>query len=150
MTKAVTSKERVKAVCVGTFGSLTVQAETLLDAIIDAFGDLEDMYQDNAICAMRRQDYFAMIRALSNTESLFGKKPEDVLGFKVAFCSKATTPVVGDFRYLHLNFDCPPLYDTDKDVTTRNRLFTLNHWFDVQIRLRSAFRLAKKAVVSGG
>jgi HK97 family phage major capsid protein len=120
-----------------------VEGDTMLNAIINAFGDLEDAYQDNARCCMRRQDYFAMIRTLSNnSESLYGKKPEDVIGFPVIFCAKATVPVVGDLRFLHENFDMAPLYDTDKDVSTGNRLFVLTHVYDIWPRLKSAFRLA--------
>lgn len=120
-----------------------VEGDTMLDAIINAFGDLEDAYQDNARCVMRRQDYFAMIRTLSNSsESLYGKKPEEVIGFPVTFCAKATVPVVGDIRFLHENFDMAPMYDTDKNVETGNRLFVLTHLYDIYPRLKSAFRLA--------
>ncbi len=120
-----------------------VTGATLLDAIVNAFGDLEDAYQDNARCVMRRQDYFAMIRELSNgSESLYGKKPEDIIGFPVVFCSRATIPVIGDIKYLHENFDQPPLYDTDKDVKKGNRIFALTHLYDIHLRMRSAFRLA--------
>lgn len=128
-----------------------VEGATMLDAIINAFGDLEDAYQDNARCVMRRQDYFAMIRELSNnSESLYGKKPEDVIGFPVVFCAKATVPVVGDLRFLHENFDMAPMYDTDKDVSTGNRLFVLTHVYDIYPRLKSAFRLAKVTPPVGG
>ena len=61
----------------------------------------------------------------------------------MVFCEKAVTPVVGDFKFLHINFDMAPLYDTDKDVSVGNRLFVLTHWYDIKVKLAAAFRLAK-------
>ncbi|MBQ8537831.1 MAG: phage major capsid protein [Clostridia bacterium] len=127
-------------------GVKSVTGSTMLDAILAAYGDLEDIYAPNARVVMRRADYIAMIRELANgAESLYGKKPEEIIGVPVVFCEKAVTPVVGDFRYLHMNFDMPPLYDTDKDVSVGNRLFVLTHWYDIKVKLAAAFRLATVA-----
>lgn len=121
-----------------------VEGANLFDAILNAYGDLEDIFVPNASVVMRRQDYIGMIKALSNNSTnLFDKKPEQILGIPVMFSSYATQPVVGDFRYLHRNFNAQPLYDTDKDVSTGNRLFVLTHWYDIQVKLASAFRRAK-------
>lgn len=122
-----------------------VEGTTMLDAILAAAGDLEDMYQGGACVVMRRQDYISMIRTMVGHENLFGRKPEDVIGYPVVFCEKATIPVVGDFRYLHLNFDGNNYFDTDKDVTKRLRYFTCNTEYDIHVVLRSAFRLAVTA-----
>ena len=119
-----------------------VEGETLLDAILAALGDLEDAYQAGACVVMRRQDYIGFLRTMANSDNLWGKKPEDVIGYPVIFCEKATIPVVGDLRYLHLNFDGDNYFDTDKDVTKRVRYFTCNAEYDIQVVLRSAFRLA--------
>lgn len=91
---------------------------------------------------MRRQDYIGFLRTMANSDNLWGKKPEDVIGYPVIFCEKATIPVVGDLRYLHLNFDGDNYFDTDKDVTKRVRYFTCNAEYDIQVVLRAAFRLA--------
>lgn len=126
------------------------EGETLLDAILAAYGDLEDVYSANASVVMRKLDYINMIRALANgAESLFGKKPEDIIGIPVDFCERAVTPVVGDFRYLHLNYDIAPLYDTDKDVKSGDRIFVLTHWYDQQVKMKAAFRKAKVAAAGG-
>ena len=122
-----------------------VEGADLLDAILAAAGDLEDVYQAGACVVMRRQDYYGFIRSLANAEALFGRKPEDVIGYPVIFCEKATIPVVGDFRYLHLNYDGDTYFDTDKDVTKRLRYFTCNAEYDIHVVLRAAFRLAKVA-----
>ncbi len=119
-----------------------VEGETLLDAILAAGSDLEDAYQPDACVVMRRQDYFGFIRNMVGDNPLFGRKPEDVIGYPVIFCEKATIPVVGDFRYLHMNFDGDNYYDTDKDVDKRLRIFTCTAEYDIQVVLRSAFRLA--------
>lgn len=125
------------------------EGSDMLEAIMAAYGDLEDIYAPNARVVMKRSDYIAMIRTLANgAESLYGKKPEEIIGIPVIFCEKATQPVVGDFRYLHLNYDVPPLYDTDKDVSTGNRLFVLTHWYDVKVKLAAAFRRAKVTVAT--
>ena len=127
-------------------GIKEVTGKTMLDAIMACYADLEDPYTSNARVVMRRVDYVNMIRDLANgAESLFGKKPEEVIGLPVVFCSKATQPVVGDFKYLHQNFNSAPLYDTDKDVDSGIRLFVLTHWYDIKVRLSSAFRRAKVA-----
>lgn len=127
-----------------------VQGATMLDAIMNAYADLEDMYIPNARVVMTRMDYIAMIRDLANgSEALFGKKPEDIIGIPVIFCAKATQPVVGDFSFLHLNFNAAPLYDTDKDVSVGNRLFVLTHWYDIRVKMSAAFRRAKITVQGG-
>ena len=119
----------------------TVTGSDLLDTIIKAFGDLEDAYQDDACCVMRRQDYYAEIRKLANSEALFGKKPEDVIGYPVVFCEKATIPVVGDLGYLQENFDAAPWLDSDKDVKAGVRLMTETCLMDIKRRMNAAFRL---------
>ena len=121
-----------------------IDGSNLIDTIIDAFGDLEDVYQAGAAVCMRRQDYYKAIRVLANgAESLFGKKPEDVIGYPVIFCDRATTPVVGDFAYLQENFDCPPWMDSDKDVKLGLRLMTETAVYDIKRLLNAAFRLVK-------
>lgn len=126
-----------------------VEGTTLLDAIMAAYADLEDAYVANAAVVMTRGSYIGMIRSLANSaESLYGKKPEEIIGIPVIFCSKATQPVVGDFRFLHLNYNAPSLYDTDKDVKVGNRDFVLTHWYDIRVKLSSAFRRAKVSAVS--
>lgn len=128
-----------------------VEGDTLLDAILAAAADLEDVYQAGACVVMRRQDYIGFVRTLAGSEALWGRKPEDVIGYPVIFCEAAKIPVVGDLRYLHMNFDGDNYYDTDKDVTKRLRIFTCNTEYDIQVVLRAAFRLAKvKAALPGG
>lgn len=124
-----------------------VEGANMLDAILAAYGDLEERYVPKAKVIMRRIDYIAMIRSLANgAESLFGKKPEEVIGLPVIFCSKATQPIVGDLSYLHLNYNVQSLYDTDKNVDEGTRIFVLTHWYDFRFRLTSAFRRAKVTV----
>ncbi|GMC01784.1 phage major capsid protein [Enterococcus thailandicus] len=125
-----------------------IEAETLFESIIQAAADLEDNFAENAVVAMRKADYYSMIKDLANgAESLFGKKPEEVLGYPTVFIDKAVTPVVGDFSYSHYNYDINALYEQDKNVKTGMHSFVVTAWFDHQIKLASAFRLAtvKKA-----
>lgn len=125
-----------------------VYATTMLDAILAAYGDLADFFAEGARVVMRRTDYIAMIRELVNdSESLFGKKPEEVIGIPVTFNDRAAIPVIGDFRYAHLNYDIGATYDVAKDVDTGMYMYVLTAWGDHKIKLASAFRLAKVGTV---
>lgn len=123
-------------------GIATVNGETMLDAILGAYGSLEDFYRPHAVCVMRAVDYMAMIRTLNGDGDLYGRKPQEILGFPVVFCEKATTPVVGDFRFLHENFDIAGKYETDKNVRTGMHEFVLTNWIDIRIKMAAAFRKA--------
>lgn len=121
-----------------------VTGNSMLNAIMACYADLEDAYIPNACVVMTRKDYIAMIKDLANgATALFGKTPEEVIGIPVVFCAKATQPVVGDFKFLHMNFNAAPLYDTDKDVASGTRIFVLTHWYDIRVRMTAAFRRAK-------
>lgn len=125
-------------------GIKEVEGDDLIQAIINAWADLPDAFSANAKCVMRRQDYYAAIRSLVNgADTLMGKKPEDVLGIPVVFNDRAVTPVVGDFSYSRQNYDIGTTYETDKDGKKGEYYFILTAWGDHQIRLKSAFRLAK-------
>ncbi len=120
-----------------------VKGTTMLEAIINAYGDLSDFYAQNATCVMRRSDYTAMITSLTNgAESLFGKKPEEVLGIPVVFNDRAVIPLVGDFRFSKQNYDINTIYETDKDGLNGKYYFIVTAWGDHRIKLKSAFRLA--------
>lgn len=125
-----------------------VEGDDLIQAVINAWADLPEMFAGNASAVMRKQDYYAAIRKLANgAADLWGKKPEDVLGIPVVFNDRAVTPVVGDFRYSRQNYDVGAIYETDKDAKKGEYYFVLTAWGDHRIRLKSAFRLAK---VKGG
>ncbi|MBO6269467.1 MAG: phage major capsid protein [Clostridium sp.] len=121
----------------------TVTGTDLIAAIINAWADLPEAFAANARCVMRKQDYYAAIRTLANQNStLWGKKPEDVIGIPVTFNDRAAIPVIGDFRYSKQNYDIGTIYETDKDAKKGEYYFVLTTWGDHQIRLKSAFRLA--------
>lgn len=118
--------------------------ETLYKAIKAAIADLHEDYRENAKIVMRYQDYSDMIETLANgNATLYAAQPEQVLGKPVVFCDSAVDPVVGDFSYSHFNYDLDALYDRDKDVKTGIEQFVVTAWFDHQIKLKSAFRIAK-------
>ena len=125
-------------------GIKEVEGADLIDAIISAWADLPEIFAKNAVCVMRRQDYYAAIRHLANgSEPLWGKKPEDILGLPVKFVDRAVKPIVGDFRFARQNYDINAVYDTDKDGQKGEYYFVLTVWGDHRIRLKNAFRLAK-------
>lgn len=119
-----------------------VEGASMYEAIVAAMGDLNDAFAENATVVMRRDQYLAMIKDLANgSATLFGAPPKDVLGTRVVFCDKAVRPIVGDFRYLRINYDITPKYDSDKDVDSGDSIFVLTAWIDIQFLLKSAFRI---------
>ncbi|NME24188.1 phage major capsid protein [Lactobacillus salivarius] len=121
-----------------------VAGETMFDAIIQAAGDIADDFQSDIKIYMTRQDYVKMIKELSNgAVSLFGKAPEEVLGYPVRFTELAKKPVVGNFKYAQLNYEISSaLYEQWKDYDKGVNNFQLTAWFDHKILLASAFRIA--------
>lgn len=124
-------------------GIKTVTGGNLIQAIINAWADLPEIFATNASVVMRKTDYYTEIQSLANgAESLWGKKPEDVIGIPVIFNDRAVTPIIGDFRYSRQNYDIGTIFETDKDAKKGEYYFVLTAWSDHRIRLKSAFRLA--------
>ncbi|VDG18548.1 phage major capsid protein [Lactobacillus brevis] [Lactiplantibacillus mudanjiangensis] len=124
-----------------------ITGDTMFDAITQAAGDIDDAFQSNIKVYMRRPDYLAMIKELSNNSvTLFGKAPEEIIGYPARFIERASTPVVGNFSFAQLNYEIDStLYEQWKDYDKGINYFGLTAWFDHQILLASAFR---QAVVS--
>ena len=122
-----------------------VTGATLFEAITQAAGDIADDFQSDIKVYMTRQDYMKMIKELSNgSVSLFGKAPEEVLGYPVRFTELAKKPVVGNFNYAQLNYEISSaLYEQWKDYDKGVNNFQLTAWFDHKILLASAFRIAE-------
>jgi len=129
-----------------------VTGTDIVEAIIAAYGDLDDLFKANAKVVMRSADWFSYVKTMTNSAiSLYGKKPEDVIGIPVVFNDRATIPVVGDFRYARMNYEPNAVLDSDKDVDDGVFKYVLTAWGDHQIKLKSAFRLAITAVgIVGG
>ncbi|MDF4766653.1 phage major capsid protein, partial [Vibrio parahaemolyticus] len=107
-------------------------------------GDLGDDYQENVSVTMRRQDYYASLKELANgSTDLYKLQPEEVIGAPVTFCELAKSPVIGDFTFLHGNYDGGVIYDADKDVDKGEYIFVLTAWYDQHKVLSSAFRITE-------
>lgn len=127
-------------------GIKEVTDEDLYKAIKAAIADLHEDYRENAKIVMTYQDYSNIIETLANgNATLYTAQPEQILGKPVVFCDAAVYPIIGDFSYSHFNYDLNALYETDKDVKTGVQAFVVTAWFDHQIKLKSAFRIAKVA-----
>lgn len=124
-----------------------VTGSDLFHAIRKSLADLDDAFQDNAKILMTRSDYYDMLDSLANNSStLYQAQPESILGAPVVFTSAATTPIVGDFSFAQLNYEISgALYEQYKDYQRGMNYFQLTAWFDHQIKLASAFRLATVA-----
>ena len=125
-------------------GIKSIDGTTIFDAITNAVADIADGFQNGLKIYMTRPNYLKMIKELvNNSGDLFGKKPEEILGYPVRFSELATTPVVGNFSYAQLNYEISQtLYEQWKDYDKGINYFQLTAWFDHQILLSSAFRLA--------
>lgn len=124
-------------------GIKKVTGSDLYEAITNAVADLHESYRENATIVMTYKDYLKIIKDLANgSTTLYGAQPEAVLGKPVVFTDAAVKPVVGDFSYSQYNYDLDTLYDHAKDVKTGIEQFVLTAWFDHQIKLSSAFRIA--------
>ena len=120
-----------------------VTGETKYLAIKKAIADLHEDYRENAKIIMSYADYLDIIEALANgNATLFMAQPEQILGKPVIFVDAATIPIVGDLSYLQINYHPETISDSDKNVKTGINTFALTAWYDIQFRLRSAFRLA--------
>ena len=120
-----------------------VTGETKYLAIKKAIADLGEDFRENAHIIMTYADYLEIIEALANGNStLFMAQPEQILGKPVIFVDAATIPIVGDLSYLQINYHPETISDSDKNVKTGMNTFALTAWYDIQFRLRSAFRLA--------
>lgn len=124
-----------------------VEGSDMFHAIRKALADLDDAFQDNAKVLMTRSDYYDMLDSLANNSAtLYQAQPESILGAPVVFTSAATTPIVGDFSFAQLNYEISSsLYEQYKDYQKGMNYFQLTAWFDHQIKLASAFRLATVA-----
>ena len=121
----------------------SVTGETKYLAIKKAIADLGEDFRENAHIIMTYADYLDIIEALANgNATLFMAQPEQILGKPVIFVDAATIPIVGDLSYLQINYHPETISDSDKNVKTGMNTFALTAWYDIQFRLRSAFRLA--------
>lgn len=124
-----------------------ITGANIVSAIIAAIGDLPDIFRANAKVVMRAVDWFSYVQTMVNgADTLYGKKPEDVIGVPVIFNDRAVIPIVGDFKYAKQNYDPGAILDSDKDIDAGMFKFVLTAWGDHQIKLKSAFRLATTSV----
>ena len=120
-----------------------VTGETKYLAIKKAIADLGEDFRENAHIIMTYADYLDIIEALANgNATLFMAQPEQILGKPVIFIDAATIPIVGDLQFVQINYHPETITDSDKNVKTGMNTFALTTWFDIQFRMRSAFRLA--------
>ena len=120
-----------------------VKAASKFLAIKKAIADLHEDYRENAKIIMSYADYLEIIETLANgNATLYTAQPEQILGKPVIFVDAAIIPIVGDLSYLQINYHPETISDSDKNVKTGINTFAVTAWYDIQFRLRSAFRLA--------
>ena len=121
-----------------------VEGTTKQKAIAAALADLPIAFRRNAKIVMSATDWFEMWGDnLNQSGMFFENRPLMLFGKEVVLVDDAIYPVVGDFSYARINYDIGATYDTDKDVDSGIYKFVLTAWYDIKLRLKSAFRLAK-------
>jgi HK97 family phage major capsid protein len=123
-----------------------IEGVTLQAAIGAALADLPLAYRRNAKIVMSATDWYDMWSAnLNQSGTFYEERPLSLFGKQVVLVDDATSPIVGDFSYARINYDEATTYDVDKDVKTGTYLFVLTAWYDIKLRLSSAFRVATVA-----
>lgn len=113
------------------------------EAIKKALADLPLMFRRNAKIVMNAADWYDMWgENLNGAGMYYEDRPLKLFGKTVVLVDDATDPVVGDFSYARINYDIGTTYDTDKDVDSGVYKFVLTAWYDIKLRLSSAFRIA--------
>lgn len=126
-----------------------VTGATKQAAIAAALASLPLMFRRNAKIVMSGEDWFNMWGAnLNQAGTYFENRPLQLFGKPVVLVDDAAEPVVGDFSFSRINYDIGTTYDTDKDIDTGMYKFVLTAWYDIKLRLKSAFRIAR--VQAGG
>jgi len=98
-------------------GVARVTGATMYDAICAALAALPVAARRVAKVVMTPAAYYAMVKELANgAAALFGAPDQAMLGFKVVLCDYASTPVVGDLKAIHVNYDDALSIESDKDI----------------------------------
>ena len=120
-----------------------VTGTTKQQAIAKALADLPLAFRRNAKIVMSATDWFDMWGANLNQAGMyFENRPQQLFGKEVVLVDDATDPIVGDFNYCRINYDIDTILDVDKDVDSGIYKYVLTAWYDIKIRLKSAFRIA--------
>lgn len=120
-----------------------VTGATKQAAIAAALADLPLAFRMNAKIVMSATDWYDMWGVNLNQSGMFYEdRPLMLFGKQVVLVDEAVDPVVGDFSYCRINYDIGSTYDTDKDVDAGIYKFVLTAWYDIKLRLKSAFRIA--------
>ncbi len=113
-------------------------------AIGQALADLPLQFRRNAKIVMNAIDWYDMWEGNLNQSGMYYEdRPLQLYGKPVVLVDDAIDPIVGDFNYCRINYDIGTIWDTDKDVNAGVYLFVLTAWYDIKLRLKSAFRRAK-------
>jgi len=123
-----------------------VTGSSIQTAIGTALADLPLAFRRNASIVMNAVDWFNMWKDnLNNSMTFFGQAPMTLYDKPVILVDDAERPIVGDFNYCRINYDINTIFDIDKDVNSGIYSFVLTAWYDIRVRLASAFRIAEIA-----
>lgn len=119
-----------------------ISAEALLDGIMDALAALPTRPQGTYKVAMKHSDWLSLIRTLANgAVSLFGNPTREILGFEPVICNYAVSPIVGNLKTIHLNYDSAVRYEAGRNVKSRTTDFVLSTAYDIRITQPELLRI---------
>lgn len=125
-------------------GVKSVTGDTRIKAIGAALADLPIAFRRNAKVVMSASEWFEMWEdSLNKSGMFFENRPQTLFGKEVILVDDAIDPIVGDFSYARINYDIDTTFDVDKDVDNGIYKYVLTAWYDIKLRLKSAFRVAK-------
>lgn len=118
-------------------GIIEKQGSDIYQALKAAISDLPKPIKRNSKIVMNSDDYITLVEQLASMGiSNIPFKQEIVIE------ENCIRPVVGDLSYLHINYDGEVKYDVVKNVKNGLYYFVLDFYSDIQIKLKSAFRIA--------
>lgn len=120
--------------------------ETLLDGIMAALAALPSRPSGVYKVALSMANWMSIIRELANgATALFGTPTREILGFEPVICNYATKPLVGDLKTIHLNYDSPISFETQRFARKRITDFVLSTYYDIHVEQPELLRIVEAA-----
>lgn len=143
LAKGATGNYTHMSVYDSSVGVKTTTSNTdLLDGIMTALSELPTRPQGVYKVALKMSDWMGMIKTLANgAVALFSDPTRQIIGFTPVISSYVDKPIVGNLKTIHLNFDSPIAYETERHAKARTTDFVLSTYYDIQIEQPELLRI---------
>ena len=83
-----------------------------------------------------------MIKTLANgAVALFSDPTRQIIGFTPVISNYVDKPIVGNLKTIHLNYDSPIAYETERHAKARTTDIVLSTYYDIQIEQPELLRI---------